>query len=370
MQFFLIRVQTVNTTLQLSRGSSELESDLTTVNGSSQFLARLDTNVLQRVLQTVEQVWNELGDRTLVDNGTRNTLSDQNLVGLGEVTRGRGVGVGGGLLHGIDGTHTTVGLQSLTVTVEVVTWGLGGTSQQTTHHHTGSTQSQGLGDVSDVTNTTIGDTWNTELACELADVVDGGTLRSTTGHNLLGDTDGTRTHTDSQTIGTSLNQQSSLLSGNDVTGNDLQFRVGGLDPLDHVQLENGRTVRGVQDDDVQTSLNQLGQSLSVSLDGTDSSTTQQLLGVERLGGVWVVLVLLQVGQRDEGDQITGLVNNWQLTLLGGSQQRVTLGQSDALLGGDQVGGHNFGDDGGVVLVELNVTGGDNTNKLGAWLTGL
>lgn len=221
MQTLLVRVQVLNTTLELSRSSSELESDGAVVDLLPHFRQGSNANVLARVLQTVVQVRNELVDRTLVNNSTGDTLSDKDLVGLGEVTGGGGVALLVGLLHGVDGTHTTVSLQTLTVLEEVLTWRLSGTCEHTAHHHTGGTQGQSLDNVTDVTDTTVSHTWDAKLVGELGDVVDGGTLRSTTGHDFLGDTDGTGTHTDSQTVATGLDQRSGLLSGDDVTGDDL-----------------------------------------------------------------------------------------------------------------------------------------------------
>ncbi|KAH3670176.1 hypothetical protein OGATHE_002989 [Ogataea polymorpha] len=205
----------------------------------------LDTNILTRVLQSVIQVWNELGDRPFVQNGSTDTLCNENLVALTEVSRRGGVGVGSSLLHGVDRPHTSVRLESLSVSVEVLTWRFRSSSKHASHHDTGCSQSKGLGDVADIGNTSVSNTWHAELVSKLGHLVDGSTLWSTTSHNLLGDTNRSRTHTYSETVCTSLYQLRSLFSGDNITGNDLQVWESLLDPLDHVQLENRITLRRV-----------------------------------------------------------------------------------------------------------------------------
>ncbi|KAH3665718.1 hypothetical protein OGAPHI_003906 [Ogataea philodendri] len=311
-------------------GSSQLESDISGENFFAKSSNALDTNILARVLQSVVQVWNELGDGSLVQHGTTHTLSNKNLVTLTEVSGSGSVSVGVGLLHSINRSHTS---------------------------------SNGLGDVSNVGNTSIGNTWNTKLIGELSHFVNCSTLRSTTGHHFLGDTDRSRTHTDSQTINTSSNQLGGLFSGDNITTNDLQVWEGALDPFDQVDLENGVTLGGVQNNNVQTSCNQLGQSLFISVKSTNSSTTEQLLALERFGSVREVQVLLQVGSGDHGNQVSFTVNNWKFTLLGLSQDLVSFTKRDSRLGGDDVGCHHLRNGICIDLVELDISGGDNSNKL-------
>ena len=76
-------------------------------------------------------------------DGTRDTLSNEHAVTLGEVTGSTSVALLAVLatvasllvLHGIDAAHATVGLDQLTLARnEGGTGRLGGTSKKTTHH--------------------------------------------------------------------------------------------------------------------------------------------------------------------------------------------------------------------------------------------
>jgi len=145
----------VDGTLELSRGSSNLEAGVTLSNGGVELVGALDTDVLEGVTDTSNEVWNELGDGATVGNGTGDTLGNEDGVTLGEVAGGTGVGSLGVLvtstsllvLHGVDGTHSTVGLDELTLAGdEGSSWGLSGTSEETTHHDGGGTKSKTLDD--------------------------------------------------------------------------------------------------------------------------------------------------------------------------------------------------------------------------------
>lgn len=371
MESLLVRVQGVDTTLELGRSGSVLESNVSIVNLLSELGNRSDTNVLQTVLETSSQVGNELGDGTTVNDGTRHTLGNEHGVGLGEVSGGGGVVVVILLLHGLNGAHASVGLESLAVSVKVLAGRLESTSKQTTHHDDRGTKSNGLGDVANVLDTTVGNAGDAKLVGELGHRVDSGTLRSADSHNLLGDTDGAGAHSDSETISTSLDERGSLLSGNNVTSNNLQVGEGLLDPLDHLDLEDGVTLRRVEDDNVEASGNKLLESLSVVRPGTNGGTTEQLLGLRRLGGVGVVVVLLQIGQRQKSNEVALLVDNGQLTLLGLLEQVVGGRQTDGLGGGNELrtGGHDLTDGGVVEVEELNVSRGDDTHELSRHASG-
>lgn len=371
VQSLLVRVQRVDTTLELGRSGSVLESDLSGINLLSELSDRSDTNVLETVLETSGQVGDELGDGTSVNNGSRDTLGNEHRVGLGEVSRSGSVVVVVLLLHGLDGAHTSVGLESLAVSVEVLTGGLEGSGKETSHHDGGSSEGNGLGDVANVLHTSVGNAGNAKLVGELGDRVDGGTLGSADSHDLLGDTDGAGAHSDSETVGTSLDQRSGLLSGNNVTGNNLQVGEGLLDPLDHLDLEDGVTLRRVEDDDIEASGNKLLKSLSVIGSGSDGSTTEELLGLGRLGGVGVVVVLLQIGQGQQSDEVALLVDNGELTLLGLLEQVVGGRQTNGLGGGDELssGGHDITDGGVVKVEELNVSRGNDTDELARHASG-
>lgn len=378
VKLLLVRLH-VNTTLNLGRSRAELEASLASSDGAVEVAEGLGSHILEGVLETSSQVWNELGDGSAVGNGTRDTLGYEDGVTLREVAGGSGVGslglggVGTGasllVLHGVDGTHSTVGLDKLTLAGdEGSSWGLGGTGQKTSHHDGGGTKSKTLDDVSDVLDSSIGHTWNTEAGSEGGDVVDGGSLWATDSHNLLGDTGGSRSHTDTESINTGSDQAGGLLAGNDVSADNLELWVSLLDVLDHLDLVHGVTLGRVQDDNVKTSINQLLETLLVLWAGTDGGSADELLGIWKLGGVWEVGVLGQIGAGDHGHEVEVLVNNWELSLFGLSENLVGLGQGGTLWTSDEVGDHDIGDRLLVVLLELDVSVGDDSDELGAKLS--
>lgn len=375
-------METVDVTLSLSGNSTELESDLAINNTLAESSQALDTDVLERVLNTRDEVGNELGNGTTVENGTRDTLGDEESVTLGEVTGSTGVGslgivgVGGtdtGLLvlHGIDGAHTSVGLDELTLARDVrLTGRLGGTGEKTSHHDSAGTKGKTLDDVTNVLDTTVSDARNTEASGERSNAVDGSSLGTTDGHDLLGDAGRAGTHTNSETVDTGSDETSGLLASDDVTTNDIEAGVSLLDVLDHLDLVHGVTLRRVENDNVETGINELLETGLVLGAGTDGGGSNQLLGLGELGSEGVVQVLHQIGARDERDEVAGVVNDGELALLGLLEDGVGLSELNAGLSSDELGGHDLADRVAQVVVELDITGSDDTEELGAKLAGL
>lgn len=361
-------MERVDTTLGLGSSSAALKADGAVAHTLLHGIDRVNTDILERVLETSVEVRDKLLDRTLVDDRSRNTLGDLDRVRLGVVTLGRSVSTITGLLHGIERSHTTVLLEALAVQVEVLTGRLGGTGEETAHHDTRGTQSQGLGDVTNVSDTAIGNNGDTVLGSKLGNLVDGSSLRTTAGHNLLSDANGARTHTDTKAVSTGSDQASSLLPDDNVSGNDIDLGVSGLDPLDHLDLEGGVTLGRVQDNDVQSSGDKETKTVAVIGAGTNGSTAEQLLGLGGLAGKREVLVLEEIRAGEEGAKLTVGIDDGELALLGLAKDLVGLLQSDTLLGNDQVSGHAGLQGGRVVVDELDVTGSDNTNQLGSELS--
>lgn len=254
--------------------------------------------------------------------------------------------------------------------VKVFTGGFSGTSQKTAHHDCRGTESQCLDNVTDVTDTAIGNGRNAKLARKFGNLVDSSSLTATTGHDFLSDTDGAGAHTDTETVSASSDQVGSLLAGNDVSGNDIKLGEILLDPADHLQLIDGVALRRVQDNNVEASLNEQSQTILVIGAGANGSADQELLAVSRLGSQGVILVLEQVRAGQKRDEAAFLIDDGKLALLGGLEDFVGFSESDTLLGNDQIGGHDVLQLGGRVIVELNVTGSNNANKLAMQLAGI
>ena len=93
-----------------------------------------------------------------------------------------------------------------------------------------------------------------------------------------------------------------LRRSDDVAPNDLNVGVVLLDVLDHVDLENGVALGGVEDNDVDTGLVEEADPLFVHLLGGDSCPHQQLV-VLVLGRVGKIPGLFQIRSGDECHQL-------------------------------------------------------------------
>lgn len=312
-----------------------------------------------------------------VSHGTGNTLSNQDAVTFGEVTSSTSVALLAVLatttsllvLHGINAAHATVSLDQLAFARnEGSTGRLGCTSQETTHHDAGSTEGKTLGNVANVLDTTIGNTRHAETSSKGADCVDSSGLGSANSHDLLGNAGGTTAHTNSETVNTGGNEAGSLLAGNDVAADDVQVGELSLAPLDHLHLVHAVTLGAVKNDNVKTSINKLLQTDLVLWASANGSSADELLAMGKLRSQGEVLVLGQIGAGDHGNQVEVLVHNGQFALLGLGQNLVGLGQGDTVGSSDELSDHDLGDRCVEVILELDVSVGNNTKELGADLS--
>lgn len=359
-------------------------------------------------MKTGVEVRNKLLNGTLVLNISRNTLGDLDGVSLREVSGSGSVVISnrldtsrsdGGLLvlHSLlqvhesiakevnnmsihpqtsktrskrktyNGTHTSVSLHPLTLVVEVLSRRLSRTGQKTTHHDSVGSQRQSLGDVPNVSNSTIGPDRDSELPGKLGNGEHSGSLGSTNSHDLLGDADRSGPHTNSETIGTSSDKHSSLFPSHNVSSNDVNVGESLLDPLDHVDLESRVSLGGVEHDKVQSGLDEKSESFSVGRSGSDRSTTVELLGRRLLGSEGVVLVLEKIGSGEERQKVALAVDDGELALSGVSKKSVGLLEVDSSLTNGKVLSH----DGVELLVgvsELHISASDDTEKLSSDLS--
>ena len=93
-----------------------------------------------------------------------------------------------------------------------------------------------------------------------------------------------------------------LRRSDDVAPNDLDVGVVLLNMLDHVDLENGVALGGVEDNNVDTGLVEEADTLFVRLLGGDSCPHQQLV-VLVLGRVRVLSRLFQISPGDESNKL-------------------------------------------------------------------
>lgn len=312
-----------------------------------------------------------------MSHGSRDTLSNQDAISLGEVAGSAGVALLAVLatsasllvLHGVNAAHATVRLDQLALSGnEGGTRRLSSTGQKTTHHDGGGAKRETLDNVANVLDTTVGDARNTEASGKGADAVDGSSLRTADSHDLLGNAGRAAAHTDTETVSAGSNESSSLLTGDDIATNDVKIRELGLAPLDHLNLVHAVTLGAVENDNVEASLNKALETDLVLGASANGSSAEKLLALSALGSQREVLVLGQVGAGDHGDEVEVLVHDRELALLRLGKNLVRLGKSDTVGGGDEVGDHDVGHRGFGVVLELDVTVGDNAQELGAKLS--
>mmetsp|Transcript_34767 Transcript_34767/g.102199 ORF Transcript_34767/g.102199 Transcript_34767/m.102199 type:complete len:501 (+) Transcript_34767:323-1825(+) len=316
----------------------------------------------------LDQVGDVSAKRSLVLNRTANTLRhlDGRLVVVPHVA------LLTSLLHGLEAAHATVALQSDSVLVEVFAGSLVGTGKHGSHHNARGTARQSFGNVSRGLDAAIGHDGDAVLARELGNVVDGRSLGTADGANLLGGADGSDAHTDTEAIGTGLDEMKGLGGSNDVAADDIDAGVGLLEMLDDLQLVGGITLGGVDDDDVHAGLDEGRGTIAIFGPRSDGGADEELLGLFVFGGAGEVAVLLQIGPGDEGHELVVLVDDGELALLGFLEELVGLLEADALLGDGELvaGAHELAHLDGEVVHEGGVAVGDDAHELAAHLAGV
>jgi hypothetical protein len=73
--------------------------------------------------------------------------------------------------------------------------------------------------------------------------------------NFLGSANGSDTHTDTKSVGTSLDEMKSLDGSDNVAANDINFGMGCLEMLDYLQLVGGIALGGIYDEDINPGIN-------------------------------------------------------------------------------------------------------------------
>lgn len=167
---------------------------------SPQLGYRIGANVLTTVLQTALQIGQVAQDTALVHNTAANALGHLHLVHLVVVVTRHGRTLGIAPLHGLQGAHAPVLLQTNAIGEEVFAGCLGCARQQGAHHHSTGSQGQGLNNMTDGLDAAVGYHRYSELTSIGAHLVDGRGLGAAAGHHLLGDANGAGAHAHPQSV--------------------------------------------------------------------------------------------------------------------------------------------------------------------------
>lgn len=206
-------------------------------------------------------------------------------------------------------------------------------------------------------------------AGEFRNGVHSSTLGPTNGHDLLGDANGTGAHTNPQTIGTGSDQLSSLFPSNDVTSNDVDLGISLFNPLNELDLVDGVTLGGVEDNNVKTSFSEKLEPVFVTGPSTNGSTAVELLALRNLAGVRIILVFEEVRPGDKRDEMALGVDDREFALLSLAQKTVGLLESDRRGASDDLSSHDRFD-GSLRVLKLDVSTSNDTKQLAIRLAGL
>ena len=141
----------------------------------------------------------------------------------------------------------------------------------------------------------IRDAGHAEAGGEAGYVIYGCGLRAPHGHDFLRYARGAGAHPDSEAVSSRGDEVRGLGDGDDVAGYDVEGWVVLFDVFDHVDLEDGVPLAGIQDDDVEAGVCELFQPLLVFGAGADGGGADELFAVRQLRGEWVVEVFHEVG---------------------------------------------------------------------------
>lgn len=297
VQLLVEAMQPVHVALRLRAHGPQLKPHTAIPHLAPQLPQTLDPDVLQTVLQAREQVGNELGHGAPVQHAPRHPLGDEEPVALTEVPGRPGVrllrrlrhGAGLLVLHGVDAAHAPVRLDELALAADkVVARRLRRASKQAPHHHRARAQREALDNVSHVLDPAVGDAGDAEPGGEARHVEDGCGLGSAHGHDFLRYARRAGTHADPEPVDAGGDQGSGLRDGDDVAANHVEIWVLSLYVFDHFDLEDGIALRGIEDDDVETGVCELFQSIFILWSGADGRGADELLRVWELGGERIV----------------------------------------------------------------------------------
>jgi len=363
-ELLLVGVEVVDATFLLRSIGAFLVAESTGHTGAGEFLETLLSKILKTVANTKDKVGKIVLDGTLVHDGSGDTLGDANLLLSGEVADVRSLG------HCVDGSHTTILLDTNTVNELVGSRSFLSTGKHRTHHNHGGAKGESFGDVSGVGDTSISPDRDAKLVSKGGDVVDCSGLRTADSTNFLCGANRSNTHTNTEAIASGGNEVGGLAARDDVTANDIKLGEVALDPLDHLQLVHGVTLRGVNNDEVNPGFNEGSHTLLVVRAGSDGSTNEELL-ISVLGGVREVAVLEKVLARHQSNKVALLVGDEKFGGLRVYEDLVKLLELLVVFfeGGDELVGwsHNLLDRRVAIFDKVDVSGRDKAEELGSEL---
>src|SRR5690606_10317445 len=239
-----------------------------------------------------------------------------------------------------------------------------GTTQHPTDHHRGGASDDGLGQVTAKADAAVGDQRYASTFQGSSHIGHGADRRYADGGNDAGGADPGRADSDLDAISARLGQSLGCLAGGDVAADYLNFRKVLLDPSHAVDHALGVTVRGIDDDHVNTGGDQCGNAVAgigTGADGrADAQTAMLVLAGQRVG-----LGLLDVVDGHHALEAVLVIDD-QYALDAVLVQQLAHGVLVfAFLDGDQtlLRRHDFTHLGVHTAFEAHVAGGDDAHQI-------
>ena len=247
--------------------------------------------------QPADELVDDVGGRPLVGDPAFDAFGDEiETVGylFLEVPVGRPPG------HGAEGAHAAIGFVRPALEQEHLARAFVGAGEQGPDHAAFGARRDGLGQVAGILDAAVGDERDFGLPARLRRLDDGRELRHADAGDHARRADGAGPDADLDAIGAGVDQRPGAVGGGDVAADHLDI-VGKLLDLFHRLQDGGRmAVRGVDDDDVDASIEQrLGPGDAVVADAGGRGDPEASLFV--LAGVGVCLGLFHVLDRDQAD---------------------------------------------------------------------
>mmetsp|Transcript_26318 Transcript_26318/g.62507 ORF Transcript_26318/g.62507 Transcript_26318/m.62507 type:complete len:641 (-) Transcript_26318:108-2030(-) len=313
-------------------------------------------------LQATGHLEDHLHDRALVGHLALDALGHQ-LGRVGVVARlGLEVAVGAALGHRAHRAHAAVALEGAALVEDGFARGFFGAGEGAAHHHAVGAGRDGLGQVTGVAHAAVGDDRHASALERRSDVVDRGDLRHAHAGDDARGADRTRADADLDAVRTGFHQRQRRSAGGDIAADDIDLRVGALDPAHPVQHAGAVAVGGVDDDGIDAGTHQqLDALLGVFAEADRRADAQAAMGVTRRIGE--AGLLGDVLHRHQAAQLEGVVDDDHTLQLVGVHQGLGLVQRSALLDRDELFGrrHDFADLGVHARLEAQVPPGDDAD---------
>ena len=328
------------------------------------------TGVEHRLPQAAEQLVDHRRDRSAVGHLALDALGDELLVAGHirlEVAVTRVARLLAAGLKRTQRAHAAVALELLAVDEDQIARALVGARQQRPEHHGLRTRDERLGDVAGVLQAAVGDDRDARVAGRERCLVHRGDLgHADSGHDA-GGADRAGTHAHLHGVGTGIDESLGSRPGCHVSTDDID-RVEGavaLEPTDDVENSRRVTVGGVDDDHVDARVAERARAVPGITEEPDRRADPQT-SLVILGGVRVLLALVEVLDRDEPAETTARIHQRELLdLVLGEDGNRAVGV-DAHGSSDQGGlRHDVPDEGRALLEggdEAHVAVGDDADQ--------